>query len=479
MGAVLTEFLVYAIGGAAQRVALLVLVPLLGALFSAADFGRWTIFIALAPMLTAIVDFGFSKAIGRFYFDYDDDRATLAAFLRRAIWLRFTSFTVLGLPVILALYSGWPILTGGMLPSGSFVAPLVVACACETVTLAVTAFTRARHISSVFGLLRLGQATLTVVLPYVFAKSGGLQGAVMGLAVANIITALAAIVWVSAWIRRQPTLENSPARFSDAGMMISYSAPVVVHDLSWWVRNSSTLLILSHFAVASLVGAYSIGFAALSVVAMLSWSLDFATAPYYYLWRKKDLMWRKNARDILTLMNGLVFIACSVGILLFAHVREGLFGTKFSEADLIGPLLLVAGMLQPLYFMTVKPYFFLKRTALLSRITFSTSVTVVIVTIVAVWQFGYLAAAVMTIVSFCAVALIAYRLSLRLEPSPFDLGTALIPTGLCATLAGLTLTLDLPIVAALALSAACVALSARLWIFRPLRALQACNAFQT
>lgn len=477
-GAVLTEVIVYALGGAAQRAALLALVPILGHILDADDYGRWTIFLALLPMLSSIIDFGFSKAIGRFYFDFDDSPAQLAAFLKRMIWLRILGFVALTLPILCALNFAWPILTGGELAPGMFIVPLLIACASESILLAITAFSRARHLSSVFGILRLGQGLLTVALPFAFAREGGLQGAVIGLAAANIIIATGGLAWIFFWIARQPTLDVEPSRYSGAGSIIRYSAPVVVHDLSWWIRNSSTLIVLSHFVVASLVGAYSIGFAALSLVAMLCWSLDFATAPYYYRWRKQDKDWRENSRDILLLMNGLVFVVCAIGILLFADARSFVFGTKFVEADTVGPLLLVAGMFQPLYFMTVKPYFYLKRTALLSRITFTTSAVLVVGSIATIWHYGYVAAAAMTILSYASVAAVGYWLSLRIEPAPFDFAEALIPSLACATMAALVLLFDLSLGPKLCLCLLVVVGAARFAILRPLKTLQRRNAFR-
>ncbi len=473
------EVVVYGLGGAAQRAALLLLVPVLGWLLSAADYGRWTIFIALLPMLTAILDFGFSKAVGRFYFDNDESTASLAVFLFRAIWLRIAMFAILTPPVLLGLWLTWPILTGRNLPPENFLALLTIASISEAVILGVTAFTRARHISLVFGIVRLGQGTLTFALSFALGRSYGLIGAAIGLTVANLAAAAAAFSWALIWISRQKLPKKRPSRFTDARGMVRYGAPAVVHDVSWWIRNSSTIIILSHFVGAALVGAYSIGFAALSLVAMLSWSLDVAMAPYYYRWRNRGLGWRANARDILSVMNGLVFVVASLGILLFADIRFAFFGSKFSEADQVAPLLLVAGMLQPLYFMTVKPYFYLKRTALLSCITFPTSAVAVVGTILAVQQFGYLAAAAMTVASIGTIVIVSYWLSLRLEPPPFSLYRRLGPTLLCSGMATVVYAFETPLIARIATATVLTVVVFRQQILRPFRALQARHAFRT
>jgi len=477
--AVLTEVIVYALGGAAQRAAFLLLVPILGHILQADDYGRWTIFIALVPMLASIMDFGFSKAIGRFYFDYDHDRAQLAAFVRRAVWLRALTYAILITPVTLALYYSWTGLTGGKLAPDLFILPLLIACMSETILLAVTAFSRARHIAIVFGALRLGQGLLTVAFPFLLAKQFGLQGAALGLSAANLIASVGAIVWIFSWVARQPPLDLELPRFAGAGPMIRYSAPVVVHDLSWWIRNSSTLVVLSHFVTAALVGAYSVGFAALSLVAMLSWSLDFATAPYYYRWRKHVPDWKLNVKYMLNLINGLIFAACAPAILLFSDMRAIFFGTKFAEADAVAPLLLIAGMLQPIYFMAVKPYFYLKRTAMLSQITFITSASLILLSIVAIWQFGFIAAAWVTILSYASVAIIGYWLSLRLEQPPFSLNAALRPTLACGAIAALTLSIDVPLWGNLGLSALLVAATFRWSILPSLKLLQKRDAFKT
>ncbi len=476
--ALLYEVLVYGLGGAAQRAGFLLLVPILGWLLSAADYGRWTIFIALLPMLTAILDFGVSKAIGRFYFDNDESTASLAAFLVRALWLRFAIFALLILPILLGLWLAWSTLTGGTLPPHNFLALLVIAGLSEAVILGVTAFSRARHIVLVFGIVRLGQGVLTVALSSALARTDGLLGAVRGLTIANLTAAVVALGWAVVWISRQPRLDAPPSCVAEAKRMTRYGAPVVIHDLSWWVRNSSTLIILSHFVTAALVGAYSIGFAALSLVAMLSWSLDFATAPYYYRWRKRETDWRANARDILRVTNGVIFVVASVGILLFADIRSAFFGTKFSEADQVAPLLLVAGMLQPLYFMTVKPYFYLKRTGLLSSITFTTSAVTVIGTILAVHHFGYIAAAAMTAVSYGSIVIIGYWLSLRLEPSPFKLYRQVASVLICAGLATLVYLFDVPMAARVTIATLLVGMAFR-QIVKSLRALRARHALQT
>lgn len=474
----LFEVVIYALGGAAQRAGLLLLVPILGWLLSAADYGRWTIFIALIPMLTAILDFGFSKAVGRFYFDNDEGNASLAAFLVRAIWLRLATFAILIMPVLLGLWLAWPTLTGGRLPPHNFLALLTVACLCEAVILGVTTFSRARHIAAVFGIVRLGQGALTVALSFALARTFGLIGAVIGLTLANLAAAAVALGWALVWISRQPQLETPPRRFADATRMTRYGAPVVVHDLSWWMRNSSTIIVLSHFVTATIVGAYSIGFAALSLVAMISWSLDFAMAPYYYRWRNREIDWQSNARDTLSLMNGFVFVVASVGILLFADVRSAFFGTKFSDADQVAPLLLLAGMLQPLYFMTVKPYFYLKRTAILSSITFTTSAIAVFGTVLAVRQFGYLAAAAMTVISYSGIVVIGYWFSLRLEPSPFKLYRRLAPALICCGLAAVNYAFDIPLTARIVIAALLVMVTFQR-ILKALRALQIRHAFQT
>lgn len=208
--AILLDVLIYALGGAAQRAAFLLLVPILGWLLSAADYGRWMIFIALLPMLTAIIDFGFSKAVGRFYFDNDESAASLAAFLARAIWLRLAMFAVLILPVLLGLWMAWPLLTGGSLPPSNFLALLTIACLSEAVILGVTAFSRARHVTLLFGIVRLGQGVLTVGLSFALAGTHDLIGAAIGLTAANVTAAAVAFGWCLVWISRQPRLNAPP-----------------------------------------------------------------------------------------------------------------------------------------------------------------------------------------------------------------------------------------------------------------------------
>ncbi len=474
---VLLEFIVYALGGAAQRAAFLVLVPVLGQMLSSDDFGRWALFIALIPMLAAIIDFGFSKALGRFYFDYDDDPATVAAFLKRAIALRVVTYAALAVPLLALLYLGWPLLTGSLLPAG-LMAPLVIAGCAETVILATTVFCRVRHLVAPYAALRLGQALLTLLGPLLLVGVYGLQGAVAGLMLANLIMAAGGMLWLLWWIARQTPLDHPPARFADAGPMIRYGAPVVVHDLSWWIRNSSSLVILGHFVTAAMVGAYSIGFAALSAISMLCWSLDIATAPYYYKWRKSGADWAANTRNLMRLMNGLLFSVCSVAILSFAHLRELFFAGRYQAADDVAPLLICAGMLQPLYFLSIKPYFYLKRTALLSRITFTTSAIVVLGTIVATWQFGYVAAAAMTVLSYASVSLISYRLSLRLEDAPFGIGKALLPSLTCGVIAAFVLMVKPALWLSIAVTLPVAAGAVWLLVLPSLRDLQRSNAFR-
>lgn len=475
---IFSEVLVYASGGAAQRAGLLLLVPMLGWVLSEADFGRWTIFVALLPMATAILDSGYSKAVGRFYFDYDETSEVLAAFLGRAIWLRLAMFAVLIPAVLTGLWLSWPMLTGGKLPAGCYVAYLTVACTSEAVILGVTAFSRARHITAIFGIIRVGQGVLTVLLCFALGRVYGLDGAVLGLVLANLIVATIALGWVIFWLSRQPRLEAAPKRFSGAAKMVRYGAPLVVHDLSWWVRNSSTLIILSHFADPEMVGAYSIGFVGLSFVAMLTWSIDFALAPYYYRWRSRDLQWQLNTEDSLSVVSGIILIVAITGILFFENTRFVVFGDKFSEADDIAPILLTAAVFQPLYFMIVKPYFFLRKTFLLSCITFTMSSIVVAGTVLAAYVFGHIGAASMTLVSFGGIVIVGYLFSTGLEEPPFKLSEGLRPALVCSALALLTYTFEIPVVLRIAAAALVAGLTFKFQILKPLRALQERQAFE-
>ena len=241
------------------------------------------------------------------------------------------------------------------------------------------------------------------------------EGRLIGLTVSGIIYS-----FVSFYILYKLGLLVKSLNLKYIKDALKIGIPLIPHQLSGWLKNGADRFFITSLVSLQANGIYSLAFQLGLVLLILFQSFNQAFAPYLY----KNLV-KATIEDKIKIVKityvfviGLV-ICVLLGVVLGPIVLHYIIDEKFYEALDIIPLVFIAFGFKGLYFMVVNYLIFEKATALLAKITFSISLLHLLLSYLLIDMIGIIGACYALIFSEFITFLIIFYTSNKTYPMPW------------------------------------------------------------
>ncbi|MDO5679075.1 MAG: oligosaccharide flippase family protein [Pelistega sp.] len=161
--------------------------------------------------------------------------------------------------------------------------------------------------------------------------------------------------------------------------VLSFGMPLVFHHLSIFAKGQLDRLFIYDVYSASELGVYSAAVQIAAVVPVVLMALNKAVVPYYYESLKNNKITLAKIKKITLLSLPLVFIPVIVAYLLPQALYTLILGSGYEEAKYFTVLYVLGFMLNLPYFIIVNYYFYIGKTAQISKNNIISAVIYIII----------------------------------------------------------------------------------------------------
>lgn len=422
----------YTIGEVLRSSLSFLLLPIYTRLLAPADYAILGVMSPVFALLSALMALGMPAALVRFYFDYQDDPATLRRYIG-TVTLFGVSSGLLG-SLLLTLLG--PAIFGWLLPNTPFHPFVLITIWNAGITvvsvLALQLF-RARQQAQyfiTFSLVDFGLTTALIILLVVGLGLGAL-GSLWGQLLAAVVMAAPAL-WVLARASKLtfswPLLRTS----------LRFSLPLLPFILGTWALNVSDRIVLDGLVSREALGLYTLGYQFGVLLNLIAMALNNAWQPFFY----QNAADRKNDPMIgsfITYQVALMVVLALAVALLAPEVIRIMAAPSYWAAAAIVPWIAAGYVARYLYFFPVNSMLFRKRPGWVAALTILAAALNIGLNLWLVPQFGIMAAAVNTLVAFVVLFIMAYIVGQRIFPVQYQWGRLLLLIGLALALFALSL----------------------------------------
>lgn len=218
------------------------------------------------------------------------------------------------------------------------------------------------------------------------------------------------------------------------------SLPLLLHELSGVLLNSSDRIIVNQLCGAKKAALYSIAYTIAMVITVVLSSFNQAWIPWFFekLEKNEFLTIRKTVPKYVT---GFTF--CCIGLMLIGPEMVLVFGGKsYVEAIYVIPPVCLAIEIQFIYTLYVNIEFFLKKTVCISLATAGATAINIALNYLMIPQYGYIAAAYTTVIGYGISWMLHYIVCKRtIYKDLFEKKVMITNVGICLGAMVLTLIL--------------------------------------
>jgi O-antigen/teichoic acid export membrane protein len=413
-----TNSAIYASTNVMQKGAAFLLMPLYTLYLDPAAYGILAIVTAVNGFLSIAFTLGLTGAVTRFYFEYQDDAATLAEF-----WGSIVSFVML----LSVLVGGVLLVIGdrllrpfiGEVPFWPYVALGVIATFFQPFFTTFLVVLQTRNKAGQYAFISLAHFFLTTAFTVAFVVflRWGVTGALVATVAATIV-----FFALSLYLMRSEVRFCLNWRFLREAL--TYSLPQIPHSLASQTTAMADRLILNSKLGTAAAGIYSVGAMIAMVVEVAANSVNRAYVPL-----SMSALKSRNPSELAQLRTiGSLVVAgfCLIGAAIGAFGRELVWlltTAAFSGAAAVIPILVFGGVATAIYYILVNVFFF-DRSAinLLPICTLSAAILNVSLALMLVPRFGLIGAAAANLIAQTLAAVLVGVIGRRFDPVEWDYG---------------------------------------------------------
>lgn len=387
------------------------LMPLLTAYLSPADYGILSVITTVVSFVFPFTVMGVGSALYIEYFK-----------LKPGEFPGYVS-SIMVIPLICTLINGLLFLPNGNLlyrhlaiPAGwARIIPLLVLL--QVVPYLVSIFYQVRREPLAYGRY---QTCLTIVniscsVAFVVFLKMGWQGRLMGIYLAYAVFSLAGIYLI---YRLGYLVKIWRYDYVKSALLIGI--PLIPHEIGTIIVNTSDRLFISNMVGAEAVGLYSIGYQVGTLVYILATSFNQAWAPYLFETLKEATQDQKQqiVRQSYLFMTALV--ACFLMLWLVTPLLFRIFiNHRFSSAADFVFWVGLGHVFFGMYIMVVNYIYYQKKTHLITYLTFGAGLLNLVLNYLLIQRCGAIGAAYATAISYFTFFLVAWWLSHKIYPMPW------------------------------------------------------------
>lgn len=379
------------------------------------EFGQVAVFLVFVSFFAIFIGLSGHGAVSSNFFRLSKKR--LANYVSNVLFILFVSFLFL---LILVFIFNQIIETYFSLPLAWQVATLFVALTQFITLINLTLWVIEKNPIS-YGIYQIGQTALFAVisLTLVVLYNMNWVGHLSGLIIAALSFGFVSLLLL--YKRGYFTLNLRRLYIKD---FLMFAIPMVPHQLGDWLRTQGDKLIIVTFIGVASTGIYSLGHQMALVMLILITSLNKALYPTLFGYLSTTLSYEdKKAIVKKSYKLGLFLTVIGLsGIILTPYLFPYLFGEHFQSAAYITQLIIVAMVFESYYYLVVNYVFYVKKTRVLAKITFSIALLHLITSLVLVGllNFGMDFIALSMIAASFLQFLLVWLYSNKVYPMPWN-----------------------------------------------------------
>lgn len=243
----------------------------------------------------------------------------------------------------------------------------------------------------------------------------GWEGYLIGQLVSILIFSL-----LSIWLIFKRGYLNFQINFIYIKDALKFGIPLIPHSLSGWFKIGVDRFFLTSLLGSAATGIYALGYHLGMIVGIMT--VAFNQAFSQYLYKKLANITGKDKIKLVKytyLYFVLVLLLASLISYLSPWFIVNFINQRYLDSIEIIPWIAFGYVFQGMYFMVVNYIFFVKQTAALSFVTFTTGILHVILSYVFIKFYGIQGAAYATTLSFFITFILVWMLSNRVYPMPW------------------------------------------------------------
>jgi O-antigen/teichoic acid export membrane protein len=376
------------------------LLPVLTRYLPPFEMGLVGTFQVLVSFITPFTGLNVQGAITREY--YDKDKNEMSVYITNAIFILILS-TALVLSIFLIFSS--PISRISVFPVEWLWCIVFVSFSQYLVQIPLALWqVQVKPIR--YGAFQISQTVLFVLLAlyFVVIRKAGWQGYLLTyIYTRGLYAVFSFIILIRAgWIK----IKFNKNYIKDA---LKFGIPLIPHTLSGTLRVPTDRIMINNFAGLTASGLYVVGFNMASLITQFEVAFNNAWVPWFY----KNLKLNKLVTKLKIVKFTYLYVA---GAILFAIVfalfipwfMDFFLGKDYNKASSFIMLLSLARGIDALYFMTCNYLFYIKKTAYIMAVTFSTSLLHILLSYFLIKNHGAIGAAQTTLISSSIIALMIW-----------------------------------------------------------------------
>jgi len=268
--------------------------------------------------------------------------------------------------------------------------------------------------------------SLTLVFVLIFNMQA--EGVLLALAIANFMIFVVTIIKFSKDIEYGLNLRLLKKS-------LSYSLPILPHNLSSWAMNLADRIILNSLTTLEVVATFDIGAQIGKLINIVTLGVNSAYSPWFFEQTKLDNFGKNKLAKT---AEGIVFfyIFCSIVISWFSpEIINIISKNGYDESWKVVPLISYAFAINGFYF-CFSNVFFLDKTKVLPLLSLAGAVINISINLYLIPRMGFIGAGLASLFSKLLFCFIAYRVSQRYYRIPYNIFKIIIAFAIGAIMVG-------------------------------------------
>jgi len=388
------------------------LIPILTRVFSTADYGIVSMITIIINIVTPFIGISANGAIHRKYFDEDSNlnfpRYVGNAFVLLLLSAIFFLFFFLLFGDLISKFTSVP---------AKWLYVILIIAVCQFVTLILLTIWQVKVKPLNYGLLQIIQSLINVGLSlyFIYQLRFGWESRILGQLIAVLLTAGFSLV-----ILIRLNYIKFEFNIIDLKDIVKFSLPLIPHTLGGLMIAFTDRILITNMIGVNDTGVYTVAYQIGSVLNLLNVSFINAYVPWLYN--------KLNANDAFIKMKIVKFtyayffimvIIALISALVLPIFIQKFVGKSFGTASIYTFWIILGYVFNGMYLMVAGFIFYVKKTALLSKITFATAILNIPICYLFLRNFGTLGAAMSMSLVYCISFICTWVLSNRVYKMPW------------------------------------------------------------
>lgn len=386
---------IIAIGKISTQIVSFFLLPVYTAYLTAQDYGVVDLLNTLVQLLLPIISLQLEQAIFRFLIEYRDNEIKKKEYI---------STTFFFLTITSVLYTVF-IMVAGQFIQNQYKYFLLFNLLTSMFSYVLSQIARGLGHNGIYSVANFLMSVINIILNIIFIVTMGL-GAV-GMLLSGLISNTVSCIYIMLAVHLHRYLSTKAFKVSLCKEMTSYSLPLIPNQISWWVFNASSRLIISAVVSVSINGIFAIAskFSTLFVTIFNYFGMSWTEQAAIHI---ND----ENANEYFSKISEAsirVFSAIILGMIaVMPMVFPILINNQYADAYYQIPILLLGSYFNMLVGIYSVVYVAKKETKSIAKTSISAAVLNLIINLIFIAKFGLYAASVATVISYGFLAI--YRI---------------------------------------------------------------------